>query len=183
MRGLLLGFLLVATLGLTACGAGPNAGAARVGDYVGGPVRVECAPFARHLTGVALRGPAADWWWEAEGRYQRATAPAVGSVLVLQRSRRLPYGHVAVVSRVLSSREVMVTQANWVRDRITEDQPVIDVSPRGDWSQVRVWWPPSAQMGTAEYAAFGFIRPPLPPSREQMVAGTPRAIRLALAGM
>jgi surface antigen len=53
-------------------------------------------------------------------------------------SRAMPKGHVAVVSHVISDREVLVDQANWVRNRITEDTLVVDVSPKGDWSQVRV---------------------------------------------
>ena len=58
---------------------------------------------------------------------------------VFQRSDRLPSGHVAVVSRVLCSRQIPVTQANWVHHRISEDQPVIDISAANDWSTVRVW--------------------------------------------
>ena len=67
--------------------------------------------------------------------------------LVLRRSGRLPSGHVAVVSEVVSRREIRVTQANWVHHRVTEDQPVVNVSRDGDWTAVRVWWPPSGQMG------------------------------------
>jgi surface antigen len=59
--------------------------------------------------------------------------------MVLSRSQRLPSGHVAVVSRVLSRRQIMVTQANWVHHRVTQDQPVTDMSDHGDWSVVRVW--------------------------------------------
>jgi surface antigen len=140
---------------------------------------VECAPFARALTGIALSGDAADWWPQAAGRYERSRQPEVGSVLVFRRSARLPSGHVSVVSRVLSPRQVLVTQANWVHHRVTEDQPVVDVSPVGDWTLVRVWWPPAGQMGTGEYPAFGFIRPKRPISRERLVAGTPAAVRVA----
>jgi surface antigen len=140
---------------------------------------VECAPFARALTGVALSGAAADWWQQADGRYVRMQTPQVGSVLVLRRSGRLPSGHVAVVSQVLSRRQITVTQANWVHHRVTEDQPVIDVSERGDWSVVRIWWPPSAQLGTAEYEAFGFIRPDHPVGHDQLRAATPAATRTA----
>lgn len=174
--------VLLLPLALAACGGGQSSGGARVGDYVGGTVRLECAPFARALTGVMLYGPAADWWWQAEGRYARDTSPEVGSVLVFQRSSRLQSGHVSVVTKVLSSREIMVAQANWVRHRVTEDQPVIDVSARNDWSEVRVWWPPSAQMGMAPYPTYGFIRASRPVSRDHLVASTPHAIRLAAAG-
>jgi hypothetical protein len=100
-------------------------------------------------------------------------------VLVLRRSGRLPSGHVAVVSQVIGRREILVTQANWVHHRVSEDQPVIDVSAGNDWSLVRIWWPPAGQMGTREYAAFGFIRPNRPSSHDQLAAETPRAIRLA----
>src|SRR5271156_3407682 len=104
LRGLLW---MLGLCALSACGSG---GGARVGDYVGGSASVECPPFARALTGVRLRGDAADWWDEAAGDYRRAATPAVGAVLVLQRSGRLPYGHVAVVTRVMSARQVLVTQ-------------------------------------------------------------------------
>jgi hypothetical protein len=91
---------LLLCLALAGCGQG---GRDRSGDYVGGLVAVECAPFARALSGVSLTGAAADWWSEAAGRYARAQTPAVGSVLVFRRSRRLPYGHVSVVSQVRST--------------------------------------------------------------------------------
>ena len=168
---------LLGLFALSACGS--PGGGARMGDYVGGTASVECAPFARALTGVHLAGDAADWWDQAAGRYVRTYNPAVGAIMVLQRSGRLPYGHVAVVSRVLSSRQVLVTQANWVHHRISEDQPVIDVSAGNDWSVVRVWWPPSDQMGITDYAVRGFVLPDRPASHDQLIAATPRAVRLA----
>ena len=63
-------------------------------------------------------------------------------MLVFRRSARLASGHVSVVSRVVSAREILVTQANWVPRRVTRE-PVFDVSPGNDWSAVRVWWAPS----------------------------------------
>ena len=88
-------------------------------------------------------------------------------------------GHVAVVSQVIDSRQVLVTQANWVHHRVTGDQPVIDVSATNSWSTVRVWWPPTGAMGVNDYPAYGFIRAGRPATHDQIVAGTPRAIRLA----
>ena len=168
-------------LALTACGGNTGNLVPPSGDAsLSAPV--ECAPFARALTGVSLSGPAAGWWRQADGRYARGAVPEVGSLLVLRQSPRLPSGHVAVVSRVLSRREIMVTQANWVHRTIGQDQPVIDVSPHGDWSAVRVWWPPSGQMGTEVYRAFGFIRPDRPVGHDQLIAATPAAIRMAGAG-
>jgi hypothetical protein len=171
--------LLLLLLTLGACGSrGPDTGA-RVSDYVGGSVPVECAPFARELSGVRLWGAAADWWWQADGRYARSERPSVGSVLVFRRSSRLPSGHVAVVSGVLGQREILVTQANWVHHRVSQDQPVLDISAANDWSLVRVWWPPAGEMGVADYPVHGFIRSARPTSHDQLIAGTPRAIRLA----
>jgi hypothetical protein len=172
--------LLLGLSALAACAGHPGAGTA--GDYVGGSIRAECAPFARALTGVRLQGDAADWWAEASGRYARQSQPEEGSVLVLRRSARLPYGHVAVVSRVLSSRQILVTQANWVHHRISTDQPVIDLSAGNDWSLVRIWWPPAGALGTTGYAAYGFIRPDHPATHQQIIAGVPRAIRRVSGG-
>jgi hypothetical protein len=169
---------LLLLLALSACASGGGAGD-RVGDYVGGSVPVECAPFARALSGVRLSGAAADWWVEADGRYTRAETPTVGSVLIFRRSGRLPDGHVAVVSQVMSSRQILVTQANWVHHRVSEDQPVIDVSAGNDWSQVRVWWPPVGEMGVSNYPTYGFVRADRPTSHDQLIAATPHAIRVA----
>jgi CHAP domain len=179
MRRIAFCLLPLLCLALAACGRG---GGGHAGDYVGGSASVECAPFARALTGISLSGAAADWWLLANGRYVRTQTPVVGSVLVLRRSGRLPSGHVAVVSKVVSQRQIMVTQANWVHHRITEDQPVIDVSEDGDWSAVRVWWPPSGQMGVSDYQAFGFIRPDHPDNHDRLIAATPAAVRMAEAG-
>ena len=178
MRLLVLPALLC--LLLSACGSSRMP--ADAGQYVGGTVPLECAPFARALTGVALRGDAASWWGGAEGRYPRSHAPQEGSVLVLARSSRLPYGHVAVVSHLVERRKILVTQANWVHHRVTEGQAVIDVSPANDWSEVRVFWPPSGQLGGGVYIAHGFIGPGRRTSPEEIAEATPRAIRLASAG-
>ena len=174
-------FLPFLCLPLAACGGGSD-GLPRAGAYLGGREQLECAPFARALTGVSLQGDAADWWTEASGRYDRSHQPQVGSILVLQRSYRLPHGHVSVVSRVISRRQIMVTQANWVHDRITEDQPVLDVSEDNDWSVVRVWWPPTGTLGVTEYQANGFIRPERTLTHDRIMAATPSAVRLAENG-
>ncbi len=171
------GVLSAAAALLSACASGGSTGGG--GAYVGGTVGLECAPFARALTGVQLRGDAYAWWDGAAGHYDRSSQPASGSVLVLRRDDRLPYGHVAVVSRVLSGRQILVTQANWVHHRVTEDQPVVDVSEANDWTLVRLWWPPSGGMGSHEYPAYGFIRPDHALSHDEIAATTPRAIRVA----
>jgi surface antigen len=118
-----------------------------------------CVPYARAVTGLPMSGDAWVWWDEARNRYVEANAPAPGSVLVFQRTERLPSGHLAVVSAVLSERRVLVTQANWLPYRITSNQPVLDVSPGNDWTAVRVWWPPANSWGTTVYPTYGFILP------------------------
>ena len=100
-------------------------------------------------------------------------------MLVFRRSGRLPSGHVAVVSQVLGRRQILVTQANWVHHRVSEDQPVIDVSAANDWSVVRVWWPPSGEMGVTEYPPTASSGRTGRRSHDQLIAATPRAIRLA----
>jgi hypothetical protein len=161
-------------LALAACGGG-----GRHGGDSGVWASIECAPFARALTGVALSGAAADWWRQAAGRYVRSHYPETGSLLVFRRSARLPGGHVAVVSRVLSSRQILVTQANWLHHHVTQDQPVVDVSEDGDWSLVRVWWPPTGQMGASAYGTFGFIHPDHPAGHDRLAEAVPAAIEQA----
>jgi surface antigen len=106
---------------------------AGVAGYQGGG-SISCVPFARARTGIELRGDAWEWWDAAAGRYQRGRRPAPGHVLVFGRTRRLPQGHVSVVRRVIGPREIRVDHANWAesgghgRGRVSEDQPVIDVS-------------------------------------------------------
>lgn len=100
--------------------------------------RIWCVPFARAVTGLDIRGNAKTWWQQAKGRYARGQEPAVGAVMSFAASRAMPKGHVAVVSKVLSDREILVDQANWERNQITLDTLVVDVSDKGDWSRVKV---------------------------------------------
>ena len=138
---------------LAGCGGGGARGTA------GASTSLECAPFARQVSGIQLYGDAASWWDQAAGRYGRGPDPVDGGVLVFRRSGRLPYGHVSVVVRRVSDREIRVTQANWVHRRIGRDEPVRDVSEGNDWSRVKVWWAPSKGMGSTVYPTYGFISP------------------------
>lgn len=142
-------------------------------------VASECVPFARAVAEVPIYGNAADWWTRAAGKYTRSSAPKVGSVLVFRRSSRLAYGHVAVVSRVVSSRRILLTHANWVPHRVNADVLSIDVSPSNDWSQVRVWWPPSQRMGSGIYPAYGFIHNNRPLAPDQIAENARRFIMVA----
>jgi surface antigen len=123
--------------------------------------RWSCVPFARELTGFDITGDAWRWWDGAAGRYNRGRMPVAGSVLVLKRTGSMRRGHVAVVRRVVSAREIIVDQANWApHGRVNEPTRVIDVSAKNDWSQTRFWHQPTGQMGTGVYPAYGFIYAP-----------------------
>lgn len=148
---------------LASCGSGRSSGA-------GESSSLECAPFARRVSGIQLYGDAASWWDQASGRYDQGNQPVNGGVLVFQRSSRLPSGHVSVVVDTVSSREIRVTQANWVHHRITRDEPVTDVSPGNDWSRVRVWWAPSHALGVTVYPTYGFIAPNQPRPHRDLLA-------------
>ncbi|UZK66811.1 CHAP domain-containing protein [Sphingomonas sp. M1-B02] len=126
-------------------------------DYVG-----QCVPFARAASGIQIYGDAWTWWAQADGRYQRGQKPRVGAVLAFAKSAKLPLGHVAVVSRIVEKRVLMVTHANWSRfdgkrGRPEQDVTLFDVSPRGDWSQVKVWYRDTDGLGGSIYPAHGFI--------------------------
>src|SRR4029453_10554134 len=45
------------------------------------------------------------------------------------------------------------------RGKGEKDVTVIDVSPDGDWSQVKVWYDPNRDLGGSTYATHGFIYP------------------------
>lgn len=121
---------------------------------------LQCVPYARELSGISIRGNAWTWWNKAATRYERSARPELGSVLVFRRTGRNPYGHLAVVTRIVGDREILVSHANWLnRGRIHIDTPVIDVSPGNDWSQVRVWYTPGNFMGRSVYPTSGFIFP------------------------
>lgn len=121
---------------------------------------VQCVPFARQATGIAIWGDAWTWWRAAQGRYARGQRPKAGAIMVLSRSKRLRFGHLAVVKRVLNDREILVDQANWLnRGQIHLNTAVRDVSPGNDWSAVRVWYTPGRRYGARTYPITGFIYP------------------------
>lgn len=120
-----------------------------------------CVAYARELTGIHLDGNAASWWFHAEGHYDRGHTPTPGAVLVFKPYAGMHVGHVAVVSRVVGAREILVDQANWVRGRVTQSMSVVDASPLNDWTSVKV------QFGGThgrENPTFGFIYPQTVPA-------------------
>lgn len=123
---------------------------------------LECVPFARQMSGLPIHGDAWTWWNQASGVYQEGSSPKVGAVLVFRPHGVMRLGHVAVVSRIVSPRILMVTHANWsrvggVRGQIERDVTLVDVSPDNDWSAVRVWWRDNQGLGGSIYPVYGFI--------------------------
>lgn len=116
----------------------------------------QCAPFARMVSGISLFGNAGTWWAQAKGRFSRGSLPKIGAVMSFVPTSRMRVGHVAMVSKVLGEREVLLTHANWSRRGAVEtDVRAVDVSPEGDWSKVKVWY--AGAMGTSTYPVNGFI--------------------------
>ncbi len=172
-----LALLLLPVL-LAACASGPATGPLRAGEsYHPG---LQCEPFARELSGIALYGDAATWWPQAAGRYRRGDSPEIGAVLVLGRQSRLPRGHLAVVSRLIDARRVEVTQANWEPGVVDRDQLIVDVSPDNDWTEVRVWWPPTHRLGTHTYSAVGFILPGRPATHAEIARAVEPAAQFGM---
>ena len=126
-------------------------------DYVG-----QCVPFARAASGIQIYGDAWTWWDQADGKYDRGHRPKVRAVIVFTKTDRLRLGHVAVVSRVVEKRVLMLTHANWSRQNgerghAEQDVTLYDVSPRNDWSVVKVWFRDSDGLGGSIYPVEGFI--------------------------
>lgn len=123
---------------------------------------LQCVPFARDNSGVDIRGNAHTWWAQAAGRYDRGNAPRVGAVLSFKSTRSMPLGHVAVVSKIISDREILISHSNWSpingrRGQIERNVKVVDVSPNGDWTNVKVWYAPIRGLGLRANPTNGFI--------------------------
>ncbi len=120
---------------------------------------LQCVPYAREQSGIRIFGDAWTWWDKADRGFAKGDRPRTGAVLVIrgQKGRR---GHLAVVTKVINDRQIVVKHANWLnRGRIHIDTPVLDVSGGNDWSAVRVWYTPGRQLGVSTYAVEGFIYP------------------------
>jgi surface antigen len=122
----------------------------------------QCVPFARLVSGIQIFGDANTWWQQAAGRYETGVRPKAGAVLCFKPTGRMRLGHVAVVTQVLTDRVIQITHANWSviegeRGQVEKNVTVIDVSPAGDWSQVKVWYDPVRDLGNSVYPTYGFI--------------------------
>jgi surface antigen len=122
----------------------------------------QCVPFARLASGIQIFGDAWTWWRQASGKYETGFQPKTGAVLCFKPTGRMKLGHVAVVNQVITDRVIQISHANWsriggTRGQIEKDVTVIDVSPQGDWSTVKVWYDPVRDLGGSTYPTFGFI--------------------------
>ena len=183
--------LLLFVFFLTACASQSPAPVSVNGrDYMGPPASVlndksyyrisepiQCVPHARKVSGIEIYGDAHTWWRKAVGRFERGALPREGAVLVLSKTQRLKYGHLAVVKRIIDSRTIEVAHSNWGGDRTTRcviynNMPVKDVSPANDWSQLRFWNYPSESFGSI-YPASGCIYP-------NKASGSPKPVSVSV---
>jgi surface antigen len=123
---------------------------------------ISCVPYARSVTGMAVSGNGGDWWNNAAGTYDRGQQPEPGSVMAFRATGGMTRGHVAVVSRVLGAREVLIDHANWGgpgirRGSIMHNVSVVDVSDRNDWTAVRVQSGYDGNSFGRVYPIYGFI--------------------------
>ncbi len=153
----------------------------------------QCVPFARQVSGIQLYGDALTWWDQAEGRYARGREPKVGAVMSFRPHGPMTLGHVAMVSKVIDDRTVLLRHANWSpidgrRGNVELDVRAVDVSPANDWSEVRVWYAPIGDLGTTHWPVNGFIykhkprkgeEPPSPRDTVFADADAPRVTHLS----
>jgi len=181
MRNFRIAFAFVAGLGLMGCASSDYQGS--YDDGAPAPVRMgalapqvpsmpgtsrvesfpgqkalQCVPYARENSAIKIFGDANTWWDRASGKYERGQSPAIGTVMVLHNYSASNTGHVAVVKRMVSSREIRIDHANWLNDgSIFLNNPVMDVSSGNDWSQVRVFNIKTGGWGAKVYPVKGFI--------------------------
>ena len=121
---------------------------------------ISCVPYARQVSGIQVAGNAWQWWDNAVGLYARGDRPEAGSVLNFRANGRMHLGHVAVVTRVVNAREVIVDHANWPSGGgfggVSHNVAVVDVSEANNWSAVRVELGRGGEFGSV-YPTYGFI--------------------------
>ncbi len=124
---------------------------------------IDCVQYVKSSSNFELSGNAWSWWDHAAGVYKRGNEPRMGAVLVFERTRRMPAGHVALVSGIIDDETVLIDHANWsatggADGRVRRGVPAIDCSPHHDWSSVCVWNSEFRSFGHP-YAIAGFIYP------------------------
>src|SRR5689334_2259476 len=74
---------------------------------------LNCVQYVRQASSIELSGNAWAWWPNAKAHYPTNQRPARSTVLVFQRTKAMPSGHVALVKDVLNRRTIVVEHANW----------------------------------------------------------------------
>lgn len=184
-RKILLGLGGIALAGLAA-----PAMALPLNDGIADDPYWQCVPVARTMSGIQIYGDAYTWWDQAEGRYRKGSEPKKGAVLNFMPHGGMKLGHVAAVTKILDDRTILVTHSNWSpyggrRGYVEKNVRVVDVSENNDWSRVRVWFAPIANMGGNEWPTFGFIypngRPPMAlPETAMELPKEPPQLRMAV---
>ncbi|MBL6457876.1 CHAP domain-containing protein [Belnapia sp. T6] len=123
---------------------------------------ISCVPYARAVSGLQVTGNGGDWWGNAAGLYDRGHRPEPGAVMAFRATSGMSRGHVAVVRRIVSPREVLIDHANWAgpgirRGSVMQGVSVIDVSDANDWSAVKVQVGYDNDSFGRTYPTFGFI--------------------------
>lgn len=143
---------------------------------------LECVPYARRQSGIAIYGDAQSWWQQARGRYATGHTPRVGAVMAMPAFGNSRLGHVATVSRIIDSRTILVSHANWsVPGAVEENVAALDVSPMNDWSEVRIWYAPIGNLGSTHWPVDGFIYNRQPAAAGAAAGATTPAAAPALA--
>jgi hypothetical protein len=169
---------------LAACTTNPSTYSGNYGNEGVPPSRpqgpgLQCVPYAREHAHIPIYGDAYTWWDQALGRYARAVVPSEGSVLVLFNYAGPERAHLAVVRSIVNQRQIRVDHANWLDDgAIFVDDPVQDVSPENDWSEVRVFNIRTGAWGSRIYPVQGFIGPG-PETNPVLEAGKSPPVRVA----
>lgn len=133
------------------------------------PGHLECVPYARTTSGIQIYGDAHTWWTQAKGRYATGSTPKIGAVMAIRPFHNSRLGHVATVSRIIDSRTVLLSHANWSSPgQIERNVTALDVSPKNDWTQVRIWYAPIHNLGGTHWPVSGFIYNTIPGKMRQL---------------
>lgn len=126
---------------------------------------IQCVDYIKekHPQYKGMTGNAKTWWTQTDKVTQQQT-PSVGSVLVFP-GPNVAYGHVAYVTKLVSSKEILVNHANWNRDTgkadgtIWTNVRVQDVSEKGNWTKVKIEYGNKGAFGSTPFATYGFVVP------------------------
>ncbi|QCE34971.1 hypothetical protein FAI40_06235 [Acetobacteraceae bacterium] len=94
-----------------------------------------------------------------EKNYARGQIPEPGAVLSFKATKKMFYGHVALVRSQEDDRTIRIDHAHWGANQIDHNTRVIDVSPNNDWTAVRVALRGNPSQFGKVYPTNGFIYP------------------------